>query len=245
MWNKINKIITLAWLSVALVSAAPLIFDAQQGNLSASVSFALDTAGKLRVVLTNTSPADVLAPADVLTAVFFDIAGNPVLTPESAVLGAGSTVLFGGTDPGGAVGGEWAYRAGLAGAPQGAQQGISSVGLGLFGPPDLFPGTNLAGPGSPDGLQYGITSAGDDPATGNTPVTGAQSLIQNTVIFTLSGVPQGFRLLDISNVSFQYGTDLSEPHLTTHTPEPDSVFLTAAGLILLAGGMLWRWLSPQ
>jgi len=244
MWHKTNKILILTWLSVAAVSAAPLTLSATQGNLSASVSFELDATGKLRVVLTNTSPADVLAPADVLTAVFFDIAGNPVLTPVSAVLGAGSTVLFGGTDPGGVVGGEWAYRAGLTGAPQAAQQGISSVGLGLFGPPDLFPGTNLEGPASPNGLQYGITSAGDNPATGNTPVTGTQPLIQNAVIFTLGGIPEGFQL-NISNVSFQYGTDLSEPHLLTHTPEPDSVFLATTGVILLAAGMLRRRLGHR
>ncbi|MBM3749211.1 MAG: PEP-CTERM sorting domain-containing protein [Acidobacteria bacterium] len=240
MWNKTNKILILAWLSVVAVSAAPLILDAQQGNLSASVSFELDSVGNLRVVLTNTSPADVLAPADVLTAVFFDIFGNPTLTPVSAVLGVGSAVLFGGTDPGGSVGGEWAYAAGLSGAPHGARHGISSVGLDLFGPPDLFPGTNLAGPASPNGLQYGITSAGDNPATGNTPVTGMQPLIQNAVVFTLGDVPEGFRLLDISNVSFQYGTDLSEPNLTTHTPEPDSVFLATTGFTLLGAGMLRR-----
>jgi len=245
MWNKTNKILILAWLSVVAVSATPLILDAQQGNLSASVSFELDSVGNLWVVLTNTSPADVLAPADVLTAVFFDIFGNPTLTPVSAVLGVGSAVLFGGTDPGGSVGGEWAYAAGLSGAPHGARHGISSVGLDLFGPPDLFPGTNLAGPASPNGLQYGITSAGDNPATGNTPVTGTQPLIQNEVVFTLA-VPEGFQL-NISKVSFQYGTDLSEPnltppgtHITTDAPEPDSVFLAITGFTLLGAGMLRR-----
>jgi hypothetical protein len=40
---------------------------------------------------------------------------------------------------------------------------------------------------SPDGLQYGITSGSDNPSTGNAAVTGANALIQNSVVFTFSG----------------------------------------------------------
>lgn len=92
----------------SLVSAVPITFSQTVGSLSASVSF--DVSGSdLLVVLSNTSSADVMVPVDVLTAVFFDIAGDPTLTPSSAVLSAGSVVLFGGTtDPGGGVGGEFA-----------------------------------------------------------------------------------------------------------------------------------------
>src|SRR6185503_11805094 len=96
-----------------------------------------------------------------------------------------------------------------------------------------FPGSNLQGPASPNGLQYGITSAGDNTATGNTPVTGTNALIQNSVVFTLSGLPPGFNpATSISNVEFQYGTDLSEPHFPG-VPEPATLVLMAGGALLM------------
>jgi hypothetical protein len=204
------------------------VFSAASGNLAASVRFEI-VGGNLQVTLTNTSAHDVLVPADVLTAVFFDTTGtSATLAPVSAVLAPGSEVLFGGTDPGGVVGGEWAYKAGLSGAPWSATRGISSAGFGLFGPEDRFPGSDLQPPASPDGVQYGITSAGDDITIGNPKVTGSQALIQNSVVFTLSCAGNCDDLLaSISNISFQYGTRLGEPNLV---PEP-----AFTGLITFAG----------
>src|SRR3972149_9928401 len=158
----------------------PLTFTCTSGNLAASAKF--EQVGlNIVVTLTNTSPADVDDPPDILTGVFFDIDGVGALTSGSAVIGPGSTVAFGGTDPGGVVGGEWAYASVLVGAPLGATEGISSAGLGLFGGA-TFPGTNLQGPAAVNGLQYGITSAGDILATGNAAVTGGNALIQNQVV---------------------------------------------------------------
>lgn len=232
-------------LMTSVAAGAPITLSGNQGSLSASAMFELVGPSSLRITLTNTSTADVTAPSQLLTALFFNLAGDPVLTRGSAVLGAGSTVLFGGAEAGGVVGGEWAYAAGLTGAPWGARQGVSSVGLGLFGPSDLFPGANLAGPASPNGDQYGITSAGDDPAVGNWPVTGKDPLIRNAVVFTLDGLPDGFQLNGISNVSFQYGSALTDPNIPTHTPEPGSLALVLLGLGLLAGGALQRKLSKR
>lgn len=157
----------------------------------------------------------------------------------SAVLTPGSAVVFGGSDPGGVVGGEWAYASSLVGAPGGATEGIGSAGFGLFGPGDLFPGSDLQSPVSPDGIQYGITAAGDNIATGNAAVTGDNALIKNSVTFTLGGLPTDFlpSQRNITNVSFQYGTALTEPNIPgrdTQIPEPSTLLLLTVVLIGLA-----------
>jgi hypothetical protein len=216
-------------LAVEAASATPITFSGAAESLSASAKFEA-SGGNLIVTLTNTSAADVLKPPDVLSAVFFDIdAPEPVnLLPLSAVLGTGASVIFGMSEPGGAVGGEWAYAANLIGAPGGAGYGISSAAFGLFGPHDLFGGANLQGPTSPAGLQYGITAAGDDPTTGNKPVTGKNALIHSEVVFTLSGLPSGFDpYTQISNVVWQYGTSLHHPHF----PEPGTLVLLMMGAL--------------
>lgn len=239
---KIARGFSLAVLLTILagtVEAASITINASQGNLAASATFEA-SGGNLKVTLTNTSLFDVLVPSDVLTALFFTIKGPsvPVLTPSSAILGIGSTTLFGSSDPGSVVGGEWAFGAGLAGAPHNASHGISSSGFDLFGAAN-FPGTNLQGPAAVDGIQFGITSAGDNPATGNTPVTGSNALIQNQVVFVLSGLPTGFDpASQIGNVSFQYGTSLSD----TNIPEPLTAGFAAAGALFFrrrrVGGMI-------
>jgi hypothetical protein len=187
--------------------------------LEATATFQID-ADMLTVTLTNSSLADVEKPAELLVGVYFDLAGNPELTPVGAYLGSGSTVLFaptadangvpleGGAYPGGDVGAEWAYNPNLCGIPGGPTYGISSWGMGgVYGNPNRFDTAgNLQGPKGPDGPQYGITSAGDDPLTGNPEVTGQEgdALIQNEVSFVFTGLPFGFSLGRISNVSFQY-----------------------------------------
>jgi hypothetical protein len=229
--------VALSSLMATGAAEAATSFSFSVGTRSAQAVFDI-VAGNLQVTLTNTSSTDVVDPVGVLTAVFWN-GGGTVSSPISALLNGGSTVTYGPTN-GGDVGGEWAYKNGLSGAPGSATQGISSVGLGLYGPGDRFDtGTNLQGPTTPDGLQYGLTSAGDNLTTGNAAVTGGFALIKNSVIFTLAGT---FNLATITNVWFQYGTDLSEPSFpgprdpgggTPEVPIPAAFPLLAAGVGLL------------
>jgi hypothetical protein len=237
-------LVVVLMLAAACAWAVPVTFSGQSGTLSALVTF--DRSGSnLLVTLANTSTSDVMVPANVLTAVFFDLAGDPTLTRTSAILTPGSTVLFGTTDPGNVVGGEWAYNKGFAFDPNVGRQGISSVGLDLFGPHDRFPGNDLQPPDSPDGLQYGITSPVDDPNTGNTPVTeaGKNALIKSSVDFVLGGLPTVFDPnTDITKVYFQYGTDLSDPRFPGDRPPdyenpPVPEPLTVAAVSLAVGSV--------
>lgn len=241
-------IVTAVALFVGASTSAlgQLTFVSANGLRSASATFDV-VAGNLQITLNNISTNDVTTPTGggaILTSVFFDLAPTTTLTPVSAMLGLGSTVFFGPIN-GGNMGGEWAFGSGLVGAPGNAGLGTSSSGFGLFGQAN-FLGANLQGPTAVDGLQYGITSAGDNLLTGNTPVTGGNALIQNSVIFTLSGNPVFTLIGDytISNVSFQYGTSLSDPNdpgvfVETIIPEPTTLSICALLLIPL-GSQLRR-----
>lgn len=194
---------------------ASAVFDVQSGTM-------------LTVTLTNDAADDVMAPVDVLTAIFFDIDGASVsLTPVSALLNTGSVAVFAPQPVGGNVGGEWAYGAGIAG-PESTSYGIGSAGFGIFGGSN-FGGPDLDPPGAVNGLNYGILSTGDNPTTGNTPVTGSVPLVKDSVVFTLSGLPSGFDLGRIDNVWFQYGTGLNEPR----NPAPGTIALLGLGGLIV------------
>ena len=238
-----------AWSAEPSMAGTITLTGTDGGARAASATFT-DLGGQLLVSLSNLG-TDVVQPDQVLTAIFFNLAGNPTLGRVSAVVPAGSSVLFGSTGPGGVVGGEWAYATGLSGLPLGATQGIGSSGFGLFSPGQRFPGSNLQGPLSVNGLEYGITSAVDNPLSGDAPVTGSQALIRNTVLFTLSGLPAGFDAAAagaITNLSFQYGTSLAEPNV----PDPPGLLIgvsepkTLALLTMMLGGLLaWRRYATQ
>jgi len=179
------------------------------------------------------------------------------LTKVSANLSPGSTVLFPPAVPGGAgpnVGGEWAYKASLVGAPGGASQGISSAGFGLFGPPDRFvtsgPFSNLQGAPSPGAVEYGITSAVDVPTPGSqAAINGSNALIKNSVTFFFTpsvALPGTLTAANFSHVSFQYGTALNnanDPNVPCNSrncvdvPEPSTLLLLGSAL---AGVGAWR-----
>lgn len=210
---------------------------AEGGTLSASASFEL-VNNYLVVVLTNTAQDLARIPADVLGSVYFDIAGNPALTPVSAILTAGSVVLNMDPQPaGGNVGGEYAFAAGLSGAPGAAYYGISANGYDLFGDAN-FNGPDLAPPPAINGANFGIVSG--IAANANLSVLN-EVLVMNSVTFTLEideAALENFSLSSISNVTFQYGTSLDNPNIVV--PEPASMTLLGIGLGLMAVRQLRR-----
>ena len=217
----------------------PISFSFSSGTRSAQVDF-VRSGSNLIVTLANTSTSDAMVPTDILTGVFFNISGNPSLTRTSAVVPLTSSVVEIGTGtnvtPGDrVVGGEWAYRNSLS--VGGNNQGISSSGLGLFGPGDLFPGIDLVSPTSPAGINLGITSAGDNVLTGNGGISG-QWLTKNANVFALGGYT-GEPSADIGLVRFQYGTALTEFSIEV-VPEPGSIILCLAGMALGAYWCRWR-----
>src|SRR5260221_14460361 len=140
---------------LAASSASAVTYTGSSGSLAASVDFSINGSGQLVVTLSNTSGSDALNNPDLLGAVFFDLAGNPALTPVSGVLNTGSHIFVGGVQQSDAViGGEWAYwRGPFGGPPRGKKRVVwGGVGLGfknifflgappptLRGPPDRPP----------------------------------------------------------------------------------------------------------
>jgi len=214
--------------------------------ISASATFTI-SGNDLTVVLRNTAPSnsgqDV--PGSTLTGVFFDLPGSWVLAPWSATIAAGSilqgtfcsTALC--TSSQTNVGGEFGYQA--ASLPGGADRGIASAGYlttglsenrGNFandGTTGGLAGVNLDSPSSLDGINFGIISA----AAGFNPNGGLSSepLIRDTVTFVLRGA-NGLGYSDISHVSFQYGTSITET-IIPGIPEPEIYAMMLAGLGLM------------
>jgi hypothetical protein len=220
-------------------SANALLFSTAPGAMAGSADFEILAGNLLQITLTNTGTGDPAAPGDILTALFFNLAGDPSLSRDSAVLGAGSTVIHGpnpSTNPTpNGVGGEWAYN--NTQSVGGANEGIGSAGFGTFGVGDRFPGNNLQGPDSVNGVQYGITTAFDTTGNDNTGI--AAGLIQNQVVFTLDNFTG--TLADISHVSFQYGTALTETNIPGNVPDSGKTAMLM-GLGLTTLGLVRRFL---
>jgi len=229
MKEKMAFLLVFCAVSAVVVSQASA--DLSMATSQARVTFAQD-GSNLIVTLENISPVGVMVPVDVLTGVFFNLPGV-TLTPVSAFLAPGSSVLFPstgiGVDSNGQIGGEYGYVDGLTGMPSGANMVISAVGLDdIVGPPDLFPGGLLWDPKSPNGLGYGIVN-GIDP-DGNAKVSGAVPLVQSGVVFTLSGLLGPLDLeSNISGVTFNYGTEFNPNPI----PAPGAILLGSLGLCMV------------
>lgn len=216
---------TTLTVGLSTTNAVPITFSSSNGSQGASATF--DIVGPTLTVTLAGTTGDVLNPAGLLTTVFFNL-GGAALTPVSALIGPGSTGVNGAPLTG-SVGGEWSYATGFS--QFGANSGISSTGLGIFPGSGNFGGPDLdgAGNGSP---AYGLLTAGDNFATGNPQVTsGGVPLIKNSVVFTLSGVSPGAA---VSNVTFQWGTSLTEPS-APGVPEGGPTVPDGGSTLVLAG----------
>ncbi|MDR4516616.1 MAG: PEP-CTERM sorting domain-containing protein [Nitrosomonas sp.] len=211
------------------------------GSVPVSASAIFDISGNtLTITLRNTSVSnngqDV--PGSTLTGLLWDFTGNPLLTPVSATVAPGSSIIQANTCTTGLcagatnVGGEFGYQGSSLGF--GSDRGISSSGYlstGLPGNLGNFNGTNLDNPNSLDGINFGIVSS----SSGFNPNGGLSNdpLVQDAVVFILSGV-NGLSINDISHVSFQYGTSLTELNIPGDpTPMPEPTILSLLGLGLL------------
>lgn len=236
-----NLLATASCMAGMVANATPITFSGSSGNLAAEATFDVNGTS-LVVTLVNTSTTDPKYATDILTGVIFNVAGSPNLNKDtgSAVLGSGSSVFHGptpSTDAGGVIGGEWGF------VDNAAQYGASYAiyAAGYFSGTARFPGSNLQGPDSVDGLQYGITTLSDTQANDAPGNNMDQGLVKNSVAFTLPGLPSGFDpSLSISDVTFQYGTALGEGHFSGD-PVPDGGTTAALlGVGLVGIGFLAR-----
>src|SRR5215469_9147604 len=139
-------------------AAPPLSLSASFTNTGSAAGTETET-----IVLTNTATCFAQDPTQVLTGLGFDYSG-PTLTPFSATaselvdVSTGKQVLL---STNADVGGGWQYLTGIS--FQGDNAGISSTGLGVFGPGGNFTptATNNCGNTMLDGLACGILPTGD------------------------------------------------------------------------------------
>ena len=252
-----------ATLLVLLLSAAPapatVIFTASGpgadgASLSASAAFTI-SGNTLTILLSNIATSDNTSsnqdvPGNLLTGILFDLPDSISLTPQSALIPAGSFIgQAGECNPGPCnssttnVGGEFIYGTSAAfgaGAPSGPDRGIASAGY-IGGPAGNFCALgcpNLDNPAAPNGMNFGIISL--DPSFNPNGGLANEPVIKNSVEFQL--LISGGTLTEdqISHVMFQYGTGFNEPRLvccdrppTERVPGPATAVLLGSALLAL------------
>ena len=215
---------TLILAAVAPLAQADFVaFVGSSGNLKAAAKF--DFSGNvLTIILKNVATVAPNDSGNVLTGLFWDLTGNPTLTPVSAIVPSGSSVIqesscstgncVGATN----VGGEFSYAAGGLASLTGDDRGISSSGyLNANTNDGNFGGADLDDPPALNGANFGLVPASFSPFSGNGGLDN-DGLIRDTVVFTLNGVT-GLTASSVSNVYFTYGTSQpGEPNFSGTTP---------------------------
>lgn len=242
-------------VAAALISALGLSGEASayvvsgtSGSYDVSADFEV-VGSQLQVTLLNSSSLDVMNPAQVLTALAFDMSGA-TLSNGHAALDTVSNSQFVYTPSGVTpdLDSGWGYGTNASGwnPPNGQHNAIAASGL-LSGLGHAFDGSTALG-----GVAYGITSKDDDLSTGNicTDITSPSChgpLEQYGVVFTfdLTTPPGGTfdPMNDISNVAFLFGTALGEgcigqcrsvpqiPPPPGDIPEPASMLFLGLGAL--------------
>jgi hypothetical protein len=114
----------------------------------------------------------------------------------------------------------------------GADQGIGTAGFNVFGPSGNF-GSNGQ---KVDGYDEGIVGSGYTTGNDGIPTT---PLVKDTMTFNLTVSGGTFDLNDITNVFFQYGTQLG----TAVVPEPSTLAIAGLGALGFMGYGLRRRLK--
>jgi hypothetical protein len=219
-------------------SGAGVAVDGNGVTLSASALFDI-TGSTLTITLRNLGDNGLKdVPGNTLTGVLFNLPDGITLTPVSALIAAGDLLQTNKCTIGPCsatttnVGGEFRYDTATLPSGSGADRGISSSGY--IGGNGNFNGPNLDAPpsGAVNGINFGIVGPGSLVSNG-----GLQNvpLISEEVVFQMTISGGTLATTDIANVSFQYGTDYSEPRYsgsttTTSVPEPATLALVGAGL---------------
>lgn len=237
MIRNLLTVSALALLGGASLPAATIgVFNVNSGGYSATATFDL-TGTTLTLTLTNLD--SVTVPSDVLTGLFFDIAGNPTLSAFDADMATGSCLSTGScaavdikAPPAGSLTGGWQYLFNAASLPGVTQEyGVGTAGFGIFNGNDVNNG------GTGGNFSYGLANSKSNPNA----AVNAALLILNSAVFQWT-VPAGVNI-SISNVRFQYGTALNETSygcLSTtsgcipndeNVPEPSTMGLLGLGLV--------------
>jgi hypothetical protein len=240
MMHSVNGMVVRAGLAAGLLmsviapASANVVWTGTGTNggnpLSASADFSL-SGTTLTIVLTNTSASNSVheTPTQTLSGLLFGIAGQSSgLTPNSALANSiFNSGVCSGTCTGSNVnvGGEWGYQ-----FTSGGINLIGSAGYvttGLSGNKGNFGGLGLNGnPPGLGGIDFAILSASHDTLNGGNGGLSTAPLVQTAVTLTLTGF--SFTLGDVNNVSFQYGTSLTEPN-TSGTCDQNASSVGACG----------------
>jgi hypothetical protein len=211
--------------------------DAAPADGMAQVEFTLDGAN-LKVTLTNVSSA-VTGNGAELTAVYWNSDANSG-TFTSVALNAGSSVLFGGASytSGSHLNGDatnggagWYAYGNSVGLDSGQQYALSAAGLNLgYTSPflsllgevstDPTAPVNAYSPNSPNGPAGGLVGSGGAAAN-----LSKFAVVDNSLVFTISGVGAGFDLESIGDVQFQYTTTRANA-----VPIPAAAWMGLSGL---------------
>ena len=232
------------------VFATTLVTFNGEGYRDGSVTYSI-SGSTLTITLANTAvytSDKKVVPSDVLTGVIFTLPGGISLTPQTATVAAGSTLVQTSTcKPAPCssattnVAGEFGYQtAPFAenGAPAGPNAGIGSAGQ-VVGNGTQFPGgVDLDEPINMNGLNFGIVGANYASSLANNG-TQKEPLINNAVTFTLTIVGGTLLESQITNWTLVFGTDWTTvggdtPVPDTAVPEPSSLVLLGSGFTALA-----------